>query len=302
MRKFAFALLCALSTTPPSAFAAPKVVVSILPLHSLVASVMQDVQTPVLLMKGQNSEHNASFTPQQLLAIEQSDVVFLVGDTLETKLSSLSGTEVVNGKTFVKLSETPGLILHAVRQGGTWEPDSDEPPPSPNTIDPHLWLDPENAKTMVKYIAGILQTADPPNAATYAKNAETTLARLAALESTLKTQLTPLQHKPFIVFHDAYQYFERRFGLTSVGSISNFAASPPSAQRLGEIRSKILSTHAKCVFREPQFNDAAVQTVIEGTEAKTNVLDPIGATLTPGPDAYEKLLSGIADHMTECLS
>jgi zinc transport system substrate-binding protein len=300
MRKFSFTLLVtAVFATP--AFAAPKVVVSILPLHSLVASVMQGAGEPELLMQGQNSEHNASFTPAQLIGLEKADLVFLIGDTLETKLANLSGSDAVNNKTFVKLAETAGLITHATRQGGSWEPDVDEKAPTPNDTDPHLWLDPENASIMVQQIAKALEQTDPANAAIYAANAKTTLTGLNVLEAQLKIQLAPLHNKPFIVFHDAYQYFERHFGLAGVGSISNFAASPPSAQRLGEIHEKILSSHAACVFREPQYNDAAVATVVEGTEAKTNVLDAIGATLEPGPRAYGQLLHQIADRMTDCL-
>jgi zinc transport system substrate-binding protein len=283
------------------ATAAPKVVTSIVPLHSLVASVMEGVGTPELLMQGQNSEHNASFTPQQIAELAHADVVFMIGNNLETKLGEISGTETVGGKAFIKMNEIQGIVTHTIREGGTWEPDSDEPPSTGVSTDPHIWLDPENAKLMVKTIAITLDKADPANAKLYEANAAKTLTELDRLEADLKSQLAPIKHKPFIVFHDAYQYFEHRFGVTAVGSISNFSATPPSAQRLEEIHNKINSSNATCVFREPQFTDAAVVTVIEGTKAKSSVLDPIGADLKPGPKAYGELLHEIAKNLSDCL-
>ena len=300
MRYLVLSLLCA-SMLATSAQAAPKVVTTIVPLHSLVSSVMDGVGTPELLMQGQNSEHNASFTPQQIADMAHADAVFMIGNNLESKLGEISGTETVGGKAFIKMNEIQGLITHAIREGGTWEPDGDEPPSTGVSADPHIWLDPENAKLMVKTIATTLDKADPANAKLYDANATKALAELDRLEADLKTQLTPVQHKPFIVFHDAYQYFEHRFGVTAVGSISNFSATPPSAQRLEEIHNKINSSNATCVFREPQFTDAAVVTVIEGTKAKSSVLDPIGADLKPGPKAYGELLHEIAKNLSDCL-
>jgi zinc transport system substrate-binding protein len=300
MHKFCVWLLFAAIFSLPAA-AAPKVVTSVVPLHSLASSVMEGVGTPELLMQGQNSEHNASFTPQQIADMAHADVVFIIGNNLETKLGEISGTETVGGKIFIKMNEVKGLNLHAIRVGGTWEPDADEPQSTGVSADPHMWLDPENAKLMVKTIATELSKADPINAKIYDANAMKTLESLDILEADLKTQLAPFAHKPFIVFHDAYQYFERRFGVTAVGSISNFSATPPSAQRLEEIHNKINSSNAVCVFREPQYTDAAVQTVIEGTKAKSSVLDPLGADLKPGPNAYGELLREIAKNLTDCL-
>ena len=298
MKKILVALL--LSTSSISALAAPKVVVSIVPLHSLVAGVMADVGVPELLLKGVNSEHQGSYSPQQISDLAHADVVFIIGDNLEVKLSEISGTETVNGKDFVKLDLAPDIITHRIRKGGNWDVDSDEPAAG-NNADPHIWLDPENAKAMTKAIAAALDAADPGNAATYDANAAKQIAGLSALETEISAAVEPIKAKPFIVFHDAYQYFEKRFGIDAVGSISDYSATPPSAQRLEEIRTKIKTTQAACVFKEPQFSDAAVMTVTEGNSAKLGVLDPIGAKLTPGPLAYGQLLRDVTKNLTDCL-
>jgi zinc transport system substrate-binding protein len=289
-----------LLSTSIAALAAPKVVASIVPLHSLVAEVMDGVGEPELLLKGVNSEHQASYSPQQIADLSHADVVFIIGDNLEVKLGEISGTDVVNGKKFVKLNLADGILTHHIRTGGTWEVDGDEPATG-NTVDPHIWLDPENARTMTTAIATALSQADPANALTYSTNATKEIASLDALETEIKTSLESEKGKPFVVFHDAYQYFERRFGMTAVGSISDYTATPPSAARLSEIRSKIKSSNALCAFREPQFSDAAVSIVTEGTSAKLGVLDPIGAKLNPGKSAYFELLRDVTQNLKNCL-
>jgi zinc transport system substrate-binding protein len=295
MYRYLFPLF--LTFTAP-AFGAPKVVVSIVPLHSLVANVMDGVGAPELLLQGVNSEHQASYSPQQISALTHADVVFIIGDNLEVKLGEISGSETVNGKAFIKMLTLPGLITHPIRQGGTWVVEADAMGP----VDPHIWLDPENAKTMTTAIAATLSQIDASNAATYNTNATKQIAALDALESEIKTTLMPAKGKPFIVFHDAYHYFERRFGMNTVGSISDFSATSPSAQRLEEIRNKIKSSNAVCVFREPQFSDAAIVAVTEGSQAKPGVLDPIGAALTPGKTAYSELLHSLARNLMTCLN
>ncbi len=289
-----------LLTTGISAFAAPKVVASIVPLHSLVSGVMYGVAEPEILLKGVNSEHQASYSPQQIADLGHADLVFIIGDNLEVKLGEISGTDAVNGKTFVKLNLAHGVIKHLIREGGTWDVDGDEPATG-NTVDPHIWLDPENAKAMTTAIAAALSQADAANAPTYNANAAKEIAALDALETEIKSTLDPVKGKPFIVFHDAYQYFERRFGINAVGSISDYTATPPSAARLEEIRNKIKSSNAVCAFREPQFSDAAVSVVTEGSKAKLGVLDPIGAKLTPGRLAYFELLRDVTKNLKDCL-
>lgn len=292
-----------------SALATPRVIASIVPVHSIVASVMGEIGTPELLLSGKNSEHTSSLSPQQISGLGQADIVFMIGSGLEHKLGQVSGSEAVNGKKFFALSEAPGIKTLKVRLGGAFEEHHDEEEEHEGEeheeailkFDPHIWLDPANAKVMANAVAAELSKTDPEHAKNYQANAAAYVASLDQLAADISTETKPIQNKPFIVFHDAYQYFETRFGLTAVGSISDVSAAAPSAKRLKEIKDKLEETKAICVFREPQFDAKYVNVVLEGSKARQGVLDPIGSDITPGPKAYAELLSNLAKGARDCL-
>lgn len=320
MRLALVAALCLFTSLP--ALAAPKVVTSVVPVHGIVSAVMGEHGTPELLLEGSMSEHRASFTAQQIAGLGKADLVFIVGHGLEAKLAQLSGSEAVNGKRFVELSEAPGVKTLAIREGGAWEAhehgheeghddghgdaEGDDHGHGAEegvlTFDPHVWLDPENAKAMARAAAAELGKADPANAAAYAANAQAFAASLDELSAQITAELAPVKARPFVVFHDAYQYFEARFGLSGVGSISDVSAQAPSAKRLREVRQKLAATGAQCVFREPQYDGKVIAAVIEGTGAREGVLDPLGAELKPGPQAYHQLLRNLALSLKACLA
>ncbi len=301
------ALLCA-----SPALGAPKVIASVVPVHGIVSAVMGDLGQPELLLQGAMSEHRASFTTQQIIALGKADLVFIVGHGLEAKLAQLSGSEAVNGKSFIELSKAPGVVTLSIREGGAWEvhehddgegeQDHDEHAEGVLSFDPHVWLDPDNAKAMAAQVAAELVKADPENAKTYVANATAFAASVDAEAMAIHASLAAVKDRPYIVFHDAYHYFEKRFGLSAVGSISDVSARAPSAQRLEEIRQKLAATKAVCVFREPQYDGKLVATVVEGTAAREGVLDPLGATTPPGPQAYQQLLKNLAASLKACLA
>ena len=155
---------------------------------------------------------------------------------------------------------------------------------------------------MAAAVAAELAKADPANAAAYTANAENFARSLDTLSDEIAADLAPVKTVPYVVFHDAYQYFEKRFGLAAAGSISDVSAAAPSAKRLREVRRKIADVKAACVFREPQFDSKVVQTVIEGTGAREGTLDPIGAGITPGPRSYQQLLKDLSKNLKVCLT
>lgn len=282
--------------------AAPEVVVSLKPLHSLIAGVMAGAGEPALLIEGAGSPHGASLRPSQARALSDADLVFWAGAELEGSLvrpiAALAGEARV-----IALAEAPGLTLLEAREGGVWEAhDGAHQEAAEGPRDLHLWLDPDNGRRIIELAARALGDADPANADLYGSNAAAMTARLETLDRELNGRLAAVRSRPFVVFHDAYQYFERRYGLNAVGAITVNPERPPGARRLGEIRNKINELGAVCLFSEPQFEPALVDTVIQGTAARSGMLDPLGAGLPAGPEAYFELLRGLAEALAACLT
>ncbi len=169
-------------------------------------------------------------------------------------------------------------------------------------FDPHVWLDPINAKAMVHEIEEALSAADPANAAAYEANAEKMMGDLDNLVAEITANLAPVKDKGFIVFHDAYQYFENRFGVSAVGSITVSPEVMPGAQRISELQEKVNSLDSTCVFSEPQFEPKLVSTVTENTNAGTGVLDPLGVSIDNGPELYFTLIRNMSYSIKDCLT
>ena len=309
----------------------PKVVASIMPLHSLASAVMQGVGAPSLLVKGAASPHGYQLRPSDAALLQEADIVFRVGPALEAFLDK-SLASLAAGALVVDLIDAPGLLRLAYRDGDDWEHDEhdehesghshkvdehqddddhaqrdehdehDEHAHERGSIDPHVWLSPANASVMVTAIADTLARVDPGNAGTYADNAASLHARIADRDATWRQRLHPLLEVRFIVFHDAYHYLEHHYGLSAAGAITLDASRPPSAKRLGELRDRIAARGARCVFREPQFDGGIVDVLIQGTPSRASVLDPVGAALTPGADAWFELLELNVQALESCLS
>jgi len=173
---------------------------------------------------------------------------------------------------------------------------------APGALDPHIWLDPQNAIVWLDAIAASLSAQDPENAELYADNAAQAQAQLVDLQADIQAELTPLRGQRFVVFHDAYHYFEARFDVEASAAISLSDGAAPSAARLSEVRDVVKDTQAACVFTEPQFNAGLVEALQDGTPLKSASLDPIGAALEPGVDMYPALLRDLAAAFTSCLA
>ena len=283
------------------ALAEIRVAATIKPVHSLVAAVVGDTGAPALILDGPASPHVTALRPSQARIIENSDIVFAVGEGLEAFLHRL--IESGDGTKVVHLAGAPGIELLSYREAAGDEDAHDgEGDHGHGKIDPHIWLDPANGKAMANHIAQVLSAADPANAPSYSANAAAVARDLDALESELAAKLAPVKQRPFLVFHDAYHYFEARFGLNGLGPIVLNPETPPGARRLMQIRRRIGESNAACVFSEPQFEIGYVTTVTEGTDARTASLDPLGVTVAPGPGAYRRILTELADRLVGCLA
>ena len=294
-----------------------NVVTSIKPVHSLVSGVMQGVGSPTVIIEGAGSPHTYSLKPSQAKQLQDADLVFWMGDELETFLEGPIQNIAQNAKS-IKLIDSHGLKKIKFREGGMFDEHDDHDDHDDHghdkhakddhddhghgEFDPHVWLDPINAKAVVHEIEEALVKADPKNAKKYEANAVRMAGKLDQLVTELRVQLQPVQGKGFIVFHDAYQYFEQRFGVAAIGSITVSPEVMPGAERVKALREKIRGLRATCVFSEPQFEPKLVRTLVDGTGAQTGVLDPLGSSLTKGPDLYFELVREMARSLKECLS
>lgn len=332
----ALALAAAAISAPDARADSPAVVVDILPVHSLVARVMDGVGSPELVVPPGASPHGFAMRPSQARKLASADLVVWVGEGLTPWLED-SLDSLAPDAARLTLLELPGLPLLENRESASFDAHEDEHGDSHGDdddhegehhdddheheheahhedgdgdhhdhdhglYDPHAWLDPEIAAAWLVAIAEELTRIDPDHAEIYAANAEEGTAELTALQERIDAQLAPVRGTPFIVFHDAYSYFERRFDVSAAGAVSLGDARAPGAARVSEIRSRIEEADAACVFSEPQFEPKLVATLIEGTGARSGVLDPLGASLEPGPDLYPALLGTMADSLVECLA
>ena len=333
INKTAILLWAAGSFSFSAANADVSVVTSIKPVHSLVSSVMEGVGTPTVIIEGAGSPHTYSLKPSQARQLQDADLVFWMGDELETFLEGPI-KNIAKSATSIKLIDSHGLKKIKFREGGMFDEHDDHDDHGGHDdhghdkhakddhddhghdkhakgghddhghgeFDPHVWLDPINAKAIVHEIEEALVKVDPKNAKKYEANADRIAKEMDKLVEELREQLKPVQEKGFIVFHDAYQYFEKRFGVSAIGSITVSPEVMPGAERVSELRKKIMDLSAACVFSEPQFEPKLVKTLVEGTGARTGVLDPLGTSLTKGPDLYPQLVREMARSLKECLS
>ena len=293
---FALALLFIPSSLSAAASSkvAIKVVVSIKPIHSLVAGVMNGVGEPYLIIKTTGSPHGYNLKPSDARALAGASVVFWAGPQLEkfleTPIKSLANkADIV---TLISLRKLTRLIGETHEELGHHEDGENA----------HIWLDPDNAKVMVTAIALALVKNDPKHGKLYRANAITMVKQLDNLSREIVLKVDPVRGKKYMVFHDAYGYFENRFGLKSQGFIALNPDRSPGAKRLKEIRQRVKTKGVTCIFTEPQFNPKMVHVISEGSDARLSVLDPIGAQLKAGPNLYFELLRNMASSLSACLA
>jgi len=327
MRALRTALPLALLAAPALA-EAPQVAVDITPIHGLVARVMDGVGVPEQVIRHGASPHEYALRPSEAGALERADLVFWVGDALTPWLEGSIDTLAGDARA-VALLDLPGTISLPFREGATFEAHdhgdedhahddhahdadghddhghddhaADADGHSHEGTDPHAWLDPENAKLWLDAIAAELSAVDPANAAVYAANAAAGRSEIDAAAGEVATTVAPLREAGFVVFHDAYQYFEDRFGLRAAGAITLSDATSPSPARIAEVRDAVAEFAVACVFSEPQFDPGLVAAVVAGSGARTAVIDPLGTEIAPGPGFYPSLLRDLGARMTSCL-
>ncbi len=263
----------------------PRVVTDIAPVQALAAQVMDGLGSPAVIVRPGASPHNYAMRPSRARALRRTDLVIWVGPGLTPWLAGPVAT-LAPDATHIELLALPGSHLLTL--------------PAGKGVDPHAWLDPENGKAWLDVIAGALAGSDPANAARYRANAARGRARIDQVAQAIARQLAPVAGTPYVTSHDAYRYFEARFGLRNVGTVTPGNAAPASAARLAKLRATVAERGVTCAFREPDADPALLRAV--GPDLRIAVLDPLGSRLIPGAGFYPALLSGLADTIATCLT
>ena len=330
LKKISFILsILSLLTFISPANAETKVVASIKPIHSLASYLMDGVSEPGLIVDGYASPHSFAMKPSHAKMLQEADLIFWVGEDLESFLEKPLKS-IAKKAEKIELMEIKGLNKLKFRERNIFdghddhghddehkeddhakkeddhghddehkEDDHDEHEGHAHgEYDPHIWLDPSNAKVILKGMAEHLIEKDQKNASVYKSNLKKALKDLDKLTKTVKSDL----NKDFksIVFHDAYQYFEKRFDVNVLGAFTVNTDVMPGAEQLAEIREIIEHDKVSCVFSEPQFNPDIINAVAKDMNISTGVLDPLGATLDPGKNLYFNLIGNMSKSFKGC--
>jgi zinc transport system substrate-binding protein len=319
--------------------AEPKVVTSIKPLHSLVSYVMEGVGTPDIIIDGSSSPHTFQLKPSHASMLQEADIIFWIGEDLEVFLETPLDSIAKNVKR-VTLMDSNEIDLLKFREKNVFddheghdehdehgdehgehgdehdehgdehdehgdehgehgdEHDDHHDGHAHGEFDIHFWLDPEIAKTIVTIVARELSEIDVANKSTYEANAKKAINDLDTLITETRSKIN--SDATYIVFHDAYQYFEKRFGIEVIGALTVNPEALPGAKQLAEIREVIEHEKVNCLFSEPQFNPSIATTIAQDTGIKASVLDPLGAELDPGKDLYFDLIGDMASSLESC--
>ena len=295
---------------------------------------MEGVGEPGLIIDGVASPHNFQIKPSHAKMLQKADLVIWVGEDLESFLPSALKSIPKNAVVFELLDQS-GLKKLKFREKNIFEghddhdehghdehakkeDDHDDHDDEEHTkkeddhddhghdehghahgeYDPHIWLDPSNAKVIVKKITNQLSKIDKDNSSVYKANSKKLLKDLDGLIKEVKNEIN--KDASFVVFHDAYQYFEKRFGINVIGALTVNPDVMPGAEQLSEIREVIEHEKAKCIFSEPQFNPNIIKSIASDTGVKTGVLDPLGANINKGKNMYFQLIKDMSNSLKDC--
>ncbi|MBR1778487.1 MAG: zinc ABC transporter substrate-binding protein [Alphaproteobacteria bacterium] len=287
--KIVFFTFCTAALSAFPAAATPSVVVSTAPLHSIVGAVMDGAGEPQLLLPPTVSVHDFHLKPSDMRHLSSADIVFWGGPALETGLIKALQAAGKQDQSIAVL-ESPELTVYPARGDHYSETDG------------HFWLDPLNMAAAAFIAAQKLAKADPENAALYQENAQRLQSDMAALKSKGKKILAPFKNRPYVVFHDAYQYLEKSLGLSSLGALFIDPHHAAGAARISDVREKIKNKGTVCLFSEPQFSDKRIKAAAEGLPVLFGELDPSGSAVSPGKNFYPALMENLYRSLAECLS
>ena len=277
-----------------------KVVTTIKPIHSLVAGVMDGLGSPSLIVDGSNSPHNFSLKPSHAKMIEDAEIIFWAGEDLETFMIKPLES-IANNATKVSFMDLDSIIKLKFKEENILEVegyDDDHDKHADGEFDAHIWLDPKNAIEIVNEIAKTLSLKDPNNKNVYYSNAEKLNHSLNELIE--KINLSINKDARFIVFHDAYQYFEKRFDVSSAGALILNEEALPSAKKVSEIHKIIKKQNINCIISEPQFNPNIIKSIAQDSSILTGSFDPLGSSFDTNKNLYFEMILSLSNSLKDC--
>ena len=306
------------------------VITTIQPINSLVSAVIGNTGKTISLIPAEISPHEFKLKPSDAKKMQEGNIIFYISKHLESDVVKVFDNLPKNIK-IVDLLEETGIEHLSIRDNEAWErhdhhhghddhddhdkhgkkhddhdhdkhakkhDDHDE---HQTKDDVHIWLSPDNAIKIVNKVNKVLSLYYPQNAKIYDQNSKVMIDKIKKLKTEIAKDLAPIKDKPYVVFHDAYQYFEKAFGLNAVGSVALEGDIASSPKQVSYIKEKIVKLKASCVFQEPQFDSKLVKIVVEGTNAQIGTLDPLGVGIKGEKDFYLQLLRNMAKSLKDCL-
>ena len=329
MKLFSIIILFVFSSINAFATETTGVISTIQPINSLVSAVIGNTGKTISIIPAEQSPHDFKLKPSDVKVLQNGNIIFYVSNHLESSVTKVFKNLPKNIK-LINLMEESGINHLAIRDNAAWERHDhhgddhddhdkhgkkhddhddhdkhgkkhDDHDDHEKEDDVHIWLSPDNAIKIVQKVNKVLSLYFPENSKIYNENTTKFIDKIRNLKMELIKELSPIKNKPYIVFHDAYQYFEKTFELNAVGSVALEGDIASSPKQISFIKDKIIKSKASCVFQEPQFDSKLVKIVVEGTNAKIGTLDPLGVNITGNKDFYLQLLTNMAKSLKECL-
>ena len=306
------------------------VISTIQPINSLVSAIIGNTGKSITIIPSEQSPHDFKLKPSDVKVLQNGNIIFYVSNHLESSITKVFKNLPKNIK-LINLMEESGVNHLAIRDNDAWERHDhhghddhdvhdkhgkkhddhddhdkhekkhDDHDDHEKEDDVHVWLSPDNAIKIVQKVNKVLSLYFPENSKIYNDNTTKFIDKIRNLKMELVKELSPIKNKPYIVFHDAYQYFEKTFELNAVGSVALEGDIASSPKQISIIKDKIVKSKASCVFQEPQFDSKLVKIVVEGTDAKIGTLDPLGVNISENKDFYLQLLTNMTKSLKECL-
>ena len=329
MKLFSIIILLVFSSINAFATETTGVISTIQPINSLVSAVIGNTGKTISIIPAEQSPHDFKLKPSDVKVLQNGNIIFYVSNHLESSVTKVFKNLPKNIK-LINLMEESGINHLAIRDNAAWERHDhhgddhddhdkhgkkhddhddhdkhgkkhDDHDDHEKEDDVHIWLSPDNAIKIVQKVNKVLSLYFPENSKIYNDNTTKFIDKIRNLKMELVKELSPIKNKPYIVFHDAYQYFEKTFELNAVGSVALEGDIASSPKQISLIKDKIVKSKALCVFQEPQFDSKLVKIVVEGTDAKIGTLDPLGVNISENKDFYLQLITNMAKSLKECL-